>query len=245
MIHRASSTILDKKYLALRSIETSPIRVDLSRMVVNKPWGYEYLLTHTPLVEVWHLSLTRHCSTSTHCHPNKKTALIVLEGKALFSTLNGSIELKAMDAAMIDSGVFHSTQCISKKPLKLLEIETPPMKHDLIRLEDKYGRANSGYEGTDKMKTVNGAFVKFDDSRRSNIKNFCKSDIDILTVADTKDLDAAVFKKSRLTVVIKGFVKSADGKTAHSIGDVVNTKELRTGNYTLKNVSLLSIAPKK
>ena len=57
MLYKARLSSADKKSLALRSVETAPINADLSKMVVNKPWGYEYLLTNTPLVEVWHLSL--------------------------------------------------------------------------------------------------------------------------------------------------------------------------------------------
>src|SRR3990167_4295199 len=105
MIRKAKLSFADKKSLALKSIETAPINVDLAKMVVNKPWGYEYLLTNTPLVEVWHLSLDYLKSTSTHCHPNKKTALIVLKVKAIFSSLNESIELSPLDAVVMDSGV--------------------------------------------------------------------------------------------------------------------------------------------
>ena len=244
MIHKVSSTILDKKYLALRSIETSPIQTDLSKMVVNKPWGHEYLLTDTPLVEVWHLSLGHHQSTSMHCHPNKKTALIVLDGQALFSTLNGSRELSPMDAVLISSGVFHSTQCISRKALKLLEIETPPMKHDLIRLEDKYGRVNTGYEGVEKMKVTNGAYIRFDNKDKI-VKNFCNSHLCISSIHDKTDFKNGKFEKTRLGIILNGLIKSTGRRIAHSVGDVVDIKDLKSGKYNFKNVSLLSISPKK
>lgn len=245
MIRRIKATILDKKYLSLRSIETAPARVDFLKMVVNKPWGYEYLLTNTPLVEIWHLSIDYHKSTSMHCHPNKKTALIVLDGRALFSSLNGSIELKPLDSITIDSGVFHSTQSLSKKGLKMLEIETPPMKHDLIRLEDKYGRANTGYEGIDKMKIINASYAKFDSNGIGTIKNFCNSHICISVITDANDLKKGFIKNADTAVLINGFLKSPDGQIAYSIGDVVPIDELRAGKYSFKNVSLLSIQKKK
>ena len=91
MIRHITSSALDRKYLALRSVDSAPITVDLSKMVVKKPWGYEHLLTGTPLVEIWHLFLDKNHSTSMHCHPNKTTTLIVLSGKAIFSHLNGSL----------------------------------------------------------------------------------------------------------------------------------------------------------
>ncbi len=36
-----------------------------------------------------------------------------------------------------------------------MEIETPPNKTDLVRLEDRYGRELSGYEGITEMQTQN------------------------------------------------------------------------------------------
>ena len=62
---------------------------DFSKVIVNKPWGYEYLLYHTSDVSVWGLYIKKDASTSMHCHPNKKTSLLVVSGKAATSTLNG------------------------------------------------------------------------------------------------------------------------------------------------------------
>lgn len=242
MIHRAKFSFADKKSLALKSIETAPIRVDLSKMVVNKPWGYEYLLTNTPLVEVWHLSLDYLKSTSTHCHPNKKTALVVLEGKALFSTLNKSLKLSPMDAVTIEAGVFHSTKCVSKNGLKLLEIETPPMKHDLIRLKDKYGRANMGYESREKMKLINSSHVKFRSEETHTIKNFCNNHLSISFIKDNGDLKNLAPQKSELAVVLNGFVKSADNNILYRLGDILNTISLNNRRLKFNNVSLLSIS---
>ncbi len=141
MIKKIKQSPLDKQYLALKTYTATPINVDFKTMVVAKPWGHEYLIFSTPEVEVWNLFIKNQRSTSMHCHPKKTTALIVLEGRALFSSLNESYELMPLDTMVIDNGVFHSTQCLSKEGLRLLELETPPMKHDLVRLEDKYGRA--------------------------------------------------------------------------------------------------------
>src|SRR3989344_6092731 len=210
MLYHAKFSTADKKSIALKSIETQPITVDLAKMVVNKPWGYEYLLTNTSLIEIWHLSLDYLKSTSTHCHPNKKTALIVLEGKALFSTLNKTIRLSSLDAVMIDAGVFHSTKCVSKKGLKLLEIETPPMKHDLVRLKDRYGRANTGYEGKDKMKLINSSYIKFKSEEHHVVKNFCNNYLCLSFIQNNNDLEALLSQKPKLAVVLNGFIKSED-----------------------------------
>ena len=64
--------------------------VDYRKVVVNKPWGYEYLLYENGTVGVWFLRLNPGQKTSMHCHPHKKTGLILLEGEALLSFLNDS-----------------------------------------------------------------------------------------------------------------------------------------------------------
>jgi mannose-6-phosphate isomerase-like protein (cupin superfamily) len=151
MIIQLKQSALDTKYLNQRTTMAAPVVADFLNLVVNKPWGQEYLIFNNGVVEVWHLSIKNLHSTSMHCHPNKKTSLVILSGQALFSSLNKSIQLNPLDGAVIDAGTFHSTQAISKNGITMLEFETPPMKHDLIRLEDKYGRVANGYEGIDAM----------------------------------------------------------------------------------------------
>ena len=242
MIKKINFSSLDRQFLALKSIETNPVRIDLANVVVKKPWGYEYLLTSTPLVEVWHLSLNHLKSTSTHCHPNKKTALIVLEGKALFSSLNESLELSPLDAVVMDSGVFHSTQCLSKGGLKILEIETPPMKHDLIRLKDNYGRAGKGYEGKKEMKMSKNIHIKFDGRNTAAKKMYAKELC--FSFIETKSglLNQPFFKNSKLSVILNGFIKSNTGKILHELGDVIPTSKLSSPTTKFQNVSLLSIS---
>lgn len=242
MIKKINFSALDRQFLALKSIATNPIKADLTKIIVNKPWGYEYLFSSTPLVEVWHLSLNYLKSTSTHCHPNKKTALIVLDGKALFSSLNESVELSPLDAVVLDSGVFHATQCLSRKGLKLLEIETPPMKHDLIRLKDNYGRAGKGYEGAREMSSANNTYVKFNE-QDTVIKRLCTKKVCLSLVETKKELaNQSFFKKSGLSVILSGFVKSNTGKPLYGLGDVISIDELSKPKVKFQNVSLLSIS---
>jgi len=123
--------------------------------VVIKPWGYEFLVFENRYTAVWMLFISNGNSTSMHCHPNKKTSLIILSGTALSNTLISRKYLKGGDALIIDKGVFHSTKVLSHEGMFLLEIESPPLKTDLARLEDRYGRQTSGYEGVSEMKTAN------------------------------------------------------------------------------------------
>lgn len=123
--------------------------------VVVKPWGYEFLVFENKVVAVWLLYIKKGYSTSMHCHPQKKTSLILLSGNAMSNTFLQRRYLRGGDAIIIEKGVFHSTKTLSDDGVFLLEIETPPNKVDLIRLEDRYGRETLGYEGVTEMETEN------------------------------------------------------------------------------------------
>ena len=65
---------IDKKLLDNDSI-------DYSKVVVNKPWGYEYLIYQNEYAAVWILFIKEGFKTSMHCHPKKKTSLMVSNTK--------------------------------------------------------------------------------------------------------------------------------------------------------------------
>lgn len=121
--------------------------------VVIKPWGYEFLVFENDMVGVWLLHIKKGNSTSMHCHPKKKTSLIVLSGNAMSNTFMYRNYLRGGDALIMEKGVFHFTKVLSDNGIYLLEIETPPNKTDLVRFEDKYGREALGYEGITEMQT--------------------------------------------------------------------------------------------
>ena len=128
--------------------------------VVVKPWGYEFLVFENNIVAVWLLYIKKGYSTSMHCHPQKKTSLILLSGNAMSNTFLQRRYLRGGDALIIEKAVFHSTKTLSDDGVFLLEIETPPNKIDLVRLEDRYGRETTGYEGVTEMQTQN--LIDFD-----------------------------------------------------------------------------------
>lgn len=121
---------------------------DYSRVVVNKPWGYEYLWYDNGYVAAWILYIKQNVGTSLHCHQFKRTSLVVLSGHAVCSTLDERFRLKVMDAVVLEPNVFHTTQAISSDGIFLLEVESPSMKGDLLRLKDNFGRQGQGYEST-------------------------------------------------------------------------------------------------
>ena len=116
-------------------------------VIVKKPWGHEYLCFANKTVAIWLLKIDHNAKTSMHCHPNKHTGLIVLNGSIELSFLTNKILLESLKKITIFQSRFHSSKAISKDGAYLLEIETPEDKNDLIRLYDEYGRENQDYEG--------------------------------------------------------------------------------------------------
>lgn len=111
-------------------------------MIANKkPWGYECLAFQNENVAVWHLFVDPGQETSLHCHPNKKTGLVVLDGAAKISFLSGEQNIVCGEKILIRQGVFHQTKNPLRTQLQLFEIETPVQKNDIVRIQDRYGRA--------------------------------------------------------------------------------------------------------
>jgi mannose-6-phosphate isomerase-like protein (cupin superfamily) len=134
-----------------RNIKQSDQPSDYVNRVVVKPWGYEYMLFENDSVAIWFLNINKDHATSMHCHPFKKTSLTLLSGKALCNTFRHRNFLSSGDSLILDPGVFHSTKAMTLDGISLVEVETPPNKVDLVRLNDGYGRENCGYEGSCEM----------------------------------------------------------------------------------------------
>lgn len=241
MISRLSVTQLDKSYLAARQYRATAVSVDFFKVVVNKPWGHEYLMYGNPSVEVWNLFIKHNSATSMHCHPNKKTALVILDGHANFSSLNGSMELAPMDAVVIEAGAFHSTQAASKDGVRALEFETPPMKHDLVRLEDKYGRVNEGYEGLEKM-IVHDHLPRFLADDVNNPKDVCNNRICVSPVNFINNTPGVNKQKIDLAVIINGSIVSKHGDRLYGPVDIIHPEEFGDGSgLSFKDLQLLTI----
>jgi mannose-6-phosphate isomerase-like protein (cupin superfamily) len=147
MIKKVSPQKKDKLHL-LKNKKQKPSEIqrhDYRNVIVQKPWGYEYLIFDNKAIGIWILHIQKGQSTSVHCHPHKKTSLIILSGQAIVHTLEDEYKLDHMDGMMYDKGVFHSTSALTHDVF-VMEIETPNYKTDLFRLKDNYGRQNLGYE---------------------------------------------------------------------------------------------------
>ena len=149
---RKDTNVLSKIRSVKRFITPQEQPKSYKNKVVIKPWGFEFLVFENKQTAVWILFISSGNSTSMHCHPKKKTSLIILSGTGTSSTLASRNYLRGGDAVVLEKCVFHATKVISNEGMYLLEIESPPLKTDLVRFEDKYGRERSGYEGVSGMR---------------------------------------------------------------------------------------------
>jgi mannose-6-phosphate isomerase-like protein (cupin superfamily) len=117
------------------------------RNVIPKPWGYEYRAYADDFFDLWALHIDAPHGTSMHVHPRKLTYLICLGGAGVTWGLNHhELPIRPGSVVRIGRGAFHATRNTGDEPLELIEVEAPRNKYDLVRLQDDYNRAGTGYE---------------------------------------------------------------------------------------------------
>ena len=121
--------------------------MDIYNSVVKKPWGSEYCIYRGENVSIWNLTIEPGKKTSLHCHPNKKTGLILLAGDAQINLIERTFNISGPAKINLQQTIFHQTCNIGDKPLRVIEVETPDNKLDLVRIADDYGRKGDEFEG--------------------------------------------------------------------------------------------------
>ncbi len=253
MIRKINISSKDKEKIELLNIGLSASSNDLydyKRVVIKKPWGYEYLIFENDNVAIWVLYIKNGFQTSVHCHSNKKTSLVVLSGEALCTTLNQEIRLGIGDGLSFDKGVFHSTKSVSNEGSIVLETETPVNKKDLVRLEDKYGRENKGYEGKEYyaslMDKEYSGLVSFHGTTQSNNHEKIIGEFSLMI---TKHNDSnkfwEEFKKLNPDIiwVLKGNLFNTKKEPILEHGDIISVDDLEKINdvYIKEEVEFLLI----
>ena len=217
------------------------IRMLYERTIVKKPWGYEYLVYQNDNVALWFLYIGHNQQTSMHCHPNKTTGLILLDGEAELSFLENTFKLEPTSKIMIRKGLFHSTKAISKDGAGVFEIETPIDKHDLVRLEDKYGREGSPYEDSTFEIPKAKDCLWIDDS--DNTYDFYGCNIQVETTTDIKVFEDKDTEER--IVFLNGGIQTKDGKMVAQAGDVVTVyiirKLMKLFPYLADNTTFMTI----
>ena len=132
--------------------DMSPNLLDLDRFAsevtrVEKPWGYEIVFAHTERYAGKLLFVRKDEVLSLQFHNAKDEVLYVHEGRVEFEI--GEPGREVLDQEVVGPGhAFHLTpgtvhRMRALEDSVLLEASTPELD-DVVRLEDKYGRAEPG-----------------------------------------------------------------------------------------------------
>ena len=229
MIYKVYPSLNDFENLSRLKVETSEFanNFDYKDIIVNKPWGYEYLWYQNEKVAIWFLYIKKGQSTSLHCHAKKRTSLIVLDGIIQCRTLDDKYQLNTLESVVLEPCVFHASMALSEEGVFLMEIETPPMKGDLVRMQDAYGRQNSGYEKTNEYSKDFHLYdyYPFNDVN-SNSWKFRKTKIRL-----TEQI-SAITVGATMVVPIKTTVKTQEKKRIE-IGETVLLSTLNLNNDSI------------
>jgi mannose-6-phosphate isomerase len=114
---------------------------------VEKPWGYELWWARTDRYVGKILHVRQGESLSLQYHNVKDETILLQSGRLLFETgAQGQqeelrrIEMKPGDVFHITPGTLHRMTGI--EDCDILEVSTPELE-DVVRLEDRYGRAGT------------------------------------------------------------------------------------------------------
>jgi len=213
--------------------------------VVNKPWGYEYVVyRNSNNLSVTLLSINYNKKTSLHCHPNKKSGFILVRGKALFQLglwKKRSEIHSSPSKRMIARGLFHSIKALSKNGLIALEFETPVNKNDLVRFKDSYGREQKSYEGKKYTTYIGSRFIKFKKPRFGKKQVYKINNVKITLEVHKNFKRLLNNKKSTIFAILDGAIVDRPGRRVLSYGDIVRTDDLKTLSQVFKIKKQLAI----
>ena len=213
--------------------------------VVKKPWGHEYVIYRDKKkLCITLLRINYNHSTSLHCHPNKKSGFVLIDGTARFQLglwKKRSEIHTSPSKRMIARGLFHSIKSVSKNGLLALEFETPVDKNDLVRFKDSYGRAQKPYEGKKNFKEskkdlLNIKKVHFEKKKEFNFK---KVKLRLETHKNFNKINRS--QKETIFAIVDGSISNKEGKEILSCGDIVKTDDMRTLSKVFKIKKKLSI----
>ena len=110
---------------------------------VDKPWGYELIFAHTDRYAGKILHVDAGQALSLQYHEEKDETLFLLEGQYELVVEEGGelVEhtIRAGDSYHVPAGTRHR-MVAGPDGCDILEVSTPELD-DVVRLEDRYGRA--------------------------------------------------------------------------------------------------------
>ncbi len=223
-----------------------------SNRIVNKPWGYEYVIySNSDKLAITLVKINYGHKTSLHCHPQKKTGFIILSGRAQVQIgiyKENKKCFNSLSRLVFRPGLFHSLKSISKKGLYALEIETPYKKKDLVRFTDNYGRQREEYEGKRFTKILDSKFLKFKNPIQGKQNQYDFNNVEI-TIESKKNFKNLKKKDDKSTsAILKGSLVDKKGQNVISYGEIIKTSTLRilSDKFMIKKpLTILRVSKKK
>jgi len=213
--------------------ELKPQPKTYRNVMVNKPWGCEFLATEYKNVSMWILHMKKGGSTSLHCHETKDTPFMLLQGHIKVKTLNGTIDVNVGDILSINKKAFHSSVSYDDSTV-IMELEIKPNKCDLFRYKDNYNRQNKGYEGLSKMESKEDNMDKYFDfykeyGSRTVVKEFDE------TIVTFRNQTIQELNKNDTYIILDGVMKlnsfyMAEGSILHG-KDMINQNIMYDTDY--------------
>ena len=193
----------------------------IKNYIIPKPWGHEYLFFENQDIGIWFLNIEYNKKTSLHCHPKKKTGLIVLDGE-------------------IGPGVFHSSKSYSINGSILLEVESPKDKYDLVRIDDEYDRLNKGYEKSETWIKRDKSHLWLNNKLAATL-NYKNYKFEIKTI-DKHNIEK--IKNNTLIIILsKVCIQTQNKVSVSKVGDVLNIETLRylSNKFNLLKTKVITI----
>jgi len=235
VIYKVYPSLNDFENLSRLKVESSDFanNFDYRNIVVNKPWGYEYLWFQNEAVAIWFLRLTPGQSTSLHCHTKKRTSLIVLDGAVQCSTIDDKYQLNTLEAVVLEPCVFHSSMAVAAEGAFIMEIETPPMKGDLVRMHDAYGRQGTGYENTNEYSN-DFSMYEYHPFEQKDYKSwkFKNLEISLTEKQPEETMDTVMIVPINNTIKMRSKKVIDVGEAITMNNDIFQNEEIITPNYS-------------
>ncbi|MEI7709189.1 MAG: phosphomannose isomerase type II C-terminal cupin domain [bacterium] len=113
----------------------------MKTLIVKKPWGQFDQFTHNELTTVKILSVNPNTSLSLQYHNNRNEFWRIISGHPLLTIGEKKISAKSGDEFMIPKKELHRIEA-TDDAVQILEISFGNFdEEDIVRVEDKYGRA--------------------------------------------------------------------------------------------------------
>ena len=177
---------------------------------------------------ITYLKIKKNSSTSLHCHPKKKTGFLILSGTAKVQVgiyRKNIFKCSPMSILVLREGLFHRIKASSKQDLYALEVETPYLKKDLVRLEDNYGRKNADYESLKSTRKISKKNIIFKYPKNDRINKYYLHKIN-LSISYYKNFNHyRNYDDKSVSIILDGNILSDNGSK------VIGTGETKINNF--------------